>query len=114
MNSDPVSLIMKSDFWIYKSFEAHMALINAMTEERVRDLIERRDSGTLADSEKASYSIQAFDWQCQQEDEEYPITINKVIKMVVAIVTAAVDTTASVIAWNIVHLVQNLDAQERV
>jgi hypothetical protein len=82
---------------------------------KIDAVLEKRAKGELTEEEASSYLNQAMDRQMEQaETTDDPVTVDEVKNMAVALLTASVDTTSGLIAWNLVHIAQNPDVQERI
>lgn len=85
-----------------------------ISQQKVQAIYDKRQNGTLQEEEEASYINQAFNRQEEQANNEDPIQVADVLPVAQILLVSAVDTTASMISWHMLHLAQNPDVQERV
>jgi cytochrome P450 len=118
LNRDIVSMLMnrvglKSSTYNFFADSWKEALDIARV--KIDAVLEKRAKGELTEEEASSYLNQAMDRQMEQaETTDDPVTVDEVKSIAVALLTASVDTTSGLIAWNLVHIAQNPDVQERI
>ena len=86
-----------------KSWEIAMA--------KVLDFCRRKDEGTLSESEKRSYLYRAVE---RQKEGGSDLTLDEVHEICFVALFAAIDTTSSVLAWNIFHLARCPNVQQKL
>lgn len=77
---------------------------------KVDSFRKKKEGGLLNENEEASYYARALDRQKAVED----ITDQEVSEISVMALTAALDTTSSVMNWTLIHLALNPNVQERL
>lgn len=75
----------------------------------VEEFIEREAAGKLDEYEKKSYLYGMI-----QRQKAGTVSVDEVVELCTLLLSAAVDTTSSVINWNLVHLALNQDVQEKL
>lgn len=96
----------------YALFTENLRKTIKIGEQWVKEVVEKRKEGTLSELEASSYANNAISRQLEQDDVSRPIPLSEVGTMVAMLMGAAVDTTASLISWNLLHLALNSDKQE--
>jgi cytochrome P450 len=115
LSHSPYELIM-GDFLgistaMYKEYKETWNVVNEIGTKKVHRFMERYERGVLNDLEKASYLASAIE---RQDSEDSEVTKEEMIALCVLALVVSVDTTSSVIAWNLVHLAINPEVQEKV
>jgi cytochrome P450 len=115
INFSPYEMIMGSLLGIntrmYNEYKEAWNVVNAIATGKVNRFIERYQCGTLNDLEKASYLAGAIE---RQAKEDSAVSKEEMIALCVVSLTASIDTTSAVTAWNLVHLAIHQEAQEKV
>jgi len=79
--------------------------------EIVDDFIARKQRGELDEREMRSYVSKTLEWY---EQEARDISFDQVKNIFFILLTAAVDTTSSIINWSMINLALNPDVQEKL
>ena len=96
---------------MYKDMADSFDTVFSIAEQRVQSFRQRSESNELTDEEKNSYLSRAI---ARQKEEKDNISETDLMELVKIALTAAIDTTSSVMKWNMMHLALNLDVQERL
>eukprot|EP00579_Thalassiosira_antarctica_P028303 CAMPEP_0202028336 /NCGR_PEP_ID=MMETSP0905-20130828/63394_1 /ASSEMBLY_ACC=CAM_ASM_000554 /TAXON_ID=420261 /ORGANISM="Thalassiosira antarctica, Strain CCMP982" /LENGTH=830 /DNA_ID=CAMNT_0048592037 /DNA_START=106 /DNA_END=2595 /DNA_ORIENTATION=- len=83
----------------------------AIARDKIESFIERKERGELSENEQVSYLSRALD---RQKEEGSNVTVREVMELAFISMFAAVDTTASVLSWNLLHIARSPDVQEKL
>ena len=83
----------------------------AISQEKIESFTERKERGQLTENEQLSYLFQAID---HKWEEGSGVSVRKVQELAFNIIFKAVDTTSSMLGWNILHIARFPEAQERL
>jgi len=83
----------------------------SIAQDKIGRFIERKERGELTDNEQVSYLSRALD---RQKEEGSNVSVQEVKELAFTGLFAAVDTTSSVLAWNLLHLARLPDVQEKL
>eukprot|EP00579_Thalassiosira_antarctica_P005575 CAMPEP_0201901928 /NCGR_PEP_ID=MMETSP0902-20130614/54691_1 /ASSEMBLY_ACC=CAM_ASM_000551 /TAXON_ID=420261 /ORGANISM="Thalassiosira antarctica, Strain CCMP982" /LENGTH=676 /DNA_ID=CAMNT_0048435913 /DNA_START=32 /DNA_END=2064 /DNA_ORIENTATION=+ len=83
----------------------------AIARDKIESFIERKERGELSENEQVSYLSRALD---RQKEEGSNVTVREVMELAFISLFAAVDTTASVLSWNLLHIARSPDVQEKL
>jgi len=77
--------------------------------EKIEDFMKSMDDGKITESQKNSYLYRAVH---RQKEEGSNVTIREAQELAWTGLFAAVDTTSSVLAWNLFHIARSADIQK--
>jgi len=80
-------------------------------QDKIESFMQRKANGTLSDRERNSYLYRALD---RQQEPDSQVTVKEAQEMASSGLFAAVDTTSSVLGWNLFHLARCPEVQERL
>mmetsp|Transcript_3196 Transcript_3196/g.5817 ORF Transcript_3196/g.5817 Transcript_3196/m.5817 type:complete len:607 (+) Transcript_3196:243-2063(+) len=83
----------------------------AIARDKIESFIERKERGELSENEQVSYLSRALD---RQKEEGSNVTVREVMELAFLSMFAAVDTTSSVLSWNLLHIARSPDVQEKL
>ena len=83
----------------------------AISQEKIESFTERKERGQLTENEQLSYLSRALD---RQQEEGSGVSVREVQELAFSSLFAAVDTTSSMLGWNILHIARLPEAQERL
>eukprot|EP00579_Thalassiosira_antarctica_P019371 CAMPEP_0201954862 /NCGR_PEP_ID=MMETSP0904-20121228/2682_1 /ASSEMBLY_ACC=CAM_ASM_000553 /TAXON_ID=420261 /ORGANISM="Thalassiosira antarctica, Strain CCMP982" /LENGTH=606 /DNA_ID=CAMNT_0048498953 /DNA_START=1 /DNA_END=1821 /DNA_ORIENTATION=+ len=83
----------------------------AIARDKIESFIERKERGELSENEQVSYLSRALD---RQKEEGSNVTVREVMELAFISMFAAVDTTSSVLSWNLLHIARSPDIQEKL
>jgi cytochrome P450 len=118
LNSDVKSILLnkmgiKSS--LYKEFADNWREALSLAEQKIDQVVEKRNAGTLTKEEADSYLNQAMDRQIAEAGNgDDPVTVEEVKAIAKALLSASVDTTSGMMAWHLLHVAQNPNVQDRI
>lgn len=96
---------------LYKDMASNMAVAFDIANKKVASFRARYDAGDLTEAEKISYLGRAIG---RQRDPSSSISEQDLIELINISLVAAIDTTSSLLSWNMMHLALNPDVQEKL
>mmetsp|Transcript_9863 Transcript_9863/g.14610 ORF Transcript_9863/g.14610 Transcript_9863/m.14610 type:complete len:563 (+) Transcript_9863:59-1747(+) len=114
LNKDPYEIIMgklgiKTEK--YGIMVDHLKRVFQIGDSKVHQFTERKNRGELNDLEEKSWLAHAIE---RQAAGGTGITDEEMVAISGIILSASVDTTSSLLSWNLLHIALNQDVQERV
>jgi cytochrome P450 len=88
-----------------------------IVQNKTMQFAKRKQNNQLTENERVSYLARAMDRQQQQEQQhgdEAPISTEEVHELALSSLTAAVDTTSTVIGWNLFNLARFPHVQDKL
>ena len=82
-----------------------------IAQEKIESFTERKERGQLTENEQLSYLSRALD---RQQEEGSGVSVREVQELAFSSLFAAVDTTSSMLGWNILHVDLFPEVQERL
>lgn len=92
-----------------RKFHDNMDIVNGIAQKQLRSVLKRIEEGNVTEDEKQSYFYKAI---LRQPGSE--VTQEEVIQMCMILMLASVDTTASMMSWNILQLGLNQHVQDEL
>ena len=96
---------------LYKDMASNMSVAFDIANKKVASFRARYDAGNLNGAEKISYLGRAIE---RQRDPNSSISEQDLIELINVSLVAAIDTTSSLLSWNMMHLALNPDVQEKL
>ena len=96
---------------LYKDMASNMAVAFGIANEKVASFRARCDAGGLNGAEKISYLGRAIE---RQRDPSSNISEQDLVELINVSLVAAIDTTSSLLSWNMMHMALNPDVQEKL
>jgi cytochrome P450 len=99
----------------FRTFSENFTVARSIAQKKLIRFQERKSSedGLVNEFEEFSYASRALDrFEEQKTDDETKFTEKDVTEIVIFALSAALDTTSSVINWTLVHLAMNPHVQE--
>lgn len=78
---------------------------------KVQGFMDRKDKGQLSDFEESSYLAKAINRQMKEDSN---MSLKEVQELVAFMMFVAVDSTSSIICWNICHIARSPHVQEKL
>lgn len=95
---------------MYKDMAQSFETATSIAEKKYQEFRKRRDANELAESEKSSYLNKAI----LRQAEDKSIREEELAEIIKIALTAAIDTTSSLMSWNMLHLALNHEVQEKL
>ena len=95
---------------MYHEMAQSFATAFDIAEKKYREFRKRNDADELTEAEKSSYLYRAIIRQAEDES----IRENELADIIRVALTAAIDTTSSLLSWNLLHLALNPHVQEKL
>lgn len=95
---------------LFKKFDANWLRVYEISNKKVKDLKEVRDTGKLTLTQENSYINQAFNRQAEQDD----ITVEEAMSLAAGLIAGGVDTTGNMMRWRILHVAMHPKVQEEM
>lgn len=83
----------------------------SIAQDKVQSFIERQKRGELTPNEQSSYLARAFK---RQKEDGSNVSVREVVEIAFAGLFAAVDTTSSVLGWNLFHIARLPNVQQKL
>jgi len=95
----------------YKHLEDQFNISRQVAMEKVHAFRKNKEEGKLSKAQSASYFSHAID---RQKAEPGSVSNDELAEIGVLMLTAAIDTTSSILNWCVVHLALNQDVQQKL
>jgi cytochrome P450 len=95
---------------MYKDMAQAFDTATSIAEKKYQEFRKRRDANELTESEKSSYLNKAI----LRQAEDKSIREEELAEIIKIALTAAIDTTSSLMSWNMFHLALNPEVQEKL
>jgi cytochrome P450 len=112
--TSPLELIMfKLGFKtkLYKEMVRSFEKANGISKKKYEAFRKRSNENDLTEKEKQSYLGRAI---VRQAEEDSDISESDLVELIDISLVAAVDTTSSLLSWNIMHLAMNRNVQDKL
>ena len=132
LNTRPMDMALHDWFGIktgrYREYLGHMTKARNIALSKVEAFKDRRQRGLLNEFERSSYCAKAMERRdnlvaaaaserhddYDDGDDEPLISESEMNELLVTALPAAIDTTAAVLNWNLIHLALNKNVQEKL
>ena len=95
---------------MYHEMAQSFATAFDIAEKKYREFRKRNDANELTEAEKSSYLYRAIFRQLEDES----VREEELADIIRVALTAAIDTTSSLLSWNMLHLALNPDVQDKL
>eukprot|EP00804_Cyclotella_cryptica_P008771 CCRYP_015621-RA/>CCRYP_015621-RA protein AED:0.02 eAED:0.02 QI:311/1/1/1/0.5/0.33/3/287/576 len=95
---------------MYKDMAQAFETATSIAEKKYQEFRKRMDANELTESEKSSYLRKAIVRQAEDES----VREEELAEIIKIALTAAIDTTSSLLSWNMLHIALNPTVQEKL
>lgn len=95
---------------LYKEMSVSFEAAFGIAEKKYKEFRDRCEKGELNEAEKASYLGRAI----LRQEQDASIGEEELAEIIKVALTAAIDTTSSLLSWNMLHLALNPDVQAKL
>lgn len=95
---------------LFKTFYENWLRVHNISNKKVKELKQIRESGKLSLTQENSYINQAFNRQAEQDD----ITVEEAMSLAANLIAGGVDTTGNMLTWRILHIALHSEVQQKL
>ena len=97
---------------LFKDLKAALKTVSTISDNKIDAFIAKSEAGELDQHQQDSYLAHAIQRQKETADSEEGVSVQEMKELCMVALTAAVDTTSSIINWVLLHLALNQDVQQ--